>query len=162
MIKLQQKRKNGIDFYIAIKVGEIMKEHPEDKILIVSKDQGYLAIYDYCQAYTGYKNRIRVEESIEAGIVMLDGDTKRRKQILDGRENINMETEYALYKERNALYEQVRALLSDTPYMEDIDRIFGIMECSPTPKEKYMATLHAFGIQRGREIYRLMKQVEAA
>lgn len=162
MLKLKQRRKNGIDFYIAIKVGEIIKEYPDDKILIVSKDQGYLAIYDYCQAYSGYKDRIRVEESIETGIVMLDGDTERRRQILDSRESVNMETEYAIYKERTALYEKMKELLFGTPYMDDIDQIFGILEYAPTPKEKYTATLHAFGMKRGQEIYRIMKQVEAA
>ena len=162
MIKLKQKRKNGIDFYIAIKVGEIIKEHPEDKILIVSKDQGYLAIYDYCQEYVGMKDRIRGEESIETGIVMLDGDTKRRKQILDSRVSVNIETEYALYKERNAMYEQIAELLSDTPYMDDIEQIFGIMKYAATPKDTYTATLHAFGLKRGRKIYRIMKRVEVA
>ncbi len=162
MVKLKQVRHNGLDFYIATRVGQLLETNPGEKILIISKDQGYMAVMDYCETYAGLKDEIQLAESIEAGLIVLDGETERREQILNSRSVRKLETEYSLYKERNALYEQVKELLSGTPYMGDIDQIFGIMEYSPTQKEKYTATLHAFGIKRGQEIYRLMKLVEVA
>ena len=162
MVKLKQVRRNGLDFYIATCVGRIIENDPNEKILIVSRDQGYLAVMDYCKAYAGIRNEIQLAESVESGLILLDGDTERRRSILAKREVKNLETEYALYKERRSLYEKIKGLLYETPYIDEIERIFGIMEYAPTPKEKYTATLHAFGIKRGQEIYRIMKKLEIA
>lgn len=161
-VKLKQVRRNGLDFYIATRIGQLLETNPDEKILIISKDQGYLAVTDYCEKYSGMRDEIQLAETIEAGLLVIDGDTERRRKILDSRNVVSLEMEYALYNERNALYRQIAKILSDTPYMNDIDRIFGIMECSFTPKERYAATLHAFGIKRGQEIYRIMKRLGAA
>lgn len=161
-VKLKQVRRNGLDFYIATRIGQLLETNPDEKILIISKDQGYLAVTDYCEKYAGMRDEIQLAETIEAGLLVIDGDTERRRKILDSRKVVSLETEYALYNERNSLYRQIAELLSNTPYMDDIDRIFGIMEYSSTPKEKYAATLHAFGVKRGQEIYRIMKKFEAA
>lgn len=161
-VKLKQVRRNGLDFYIATRIGQLLETNPDEKILIISKDQGYLAVTDYCEKYAGMREKIQLAETIEAGLLVIDGDTERRRKILDNRNVVSLEMEYALYNERNALYRQIAELLSNTPYMDAIDQIFGIMEYSSTPKEKYAATLHAFGIRRGQEIYRIMKQLEAA
>lgn len=162
MVKLKQVRRNGLDFYIATRIGQLLETNPYEKILIISKDQGYLAVTDYCEKYAGMRDGIQLAETIEAGILVIDGDTERRRKILDSRSVVSLESEYALYNERNALYRQIAGLLANTPYMDDIDQIFGIMEYSPTLKEKYAATLHAFGIKRGQEIYRIMKRLGAA
>ena len=50
IVKLSQTRKNALDYYIAIRVGEIIKEYPNEKLLIVSKDKGYYAVLEYCES----------------------------------------------------------------------------------------------------------------
>ena len=157
-VKLAQVRKNGLDFYIAIRVGEILQKYPGEKILIVSQDQGYYAILDYCTAYGGIAGEIKFAASIEAGIVMLDGETDRRKRIMNIRKNTSLDTQFAIYQEKKSLYQQIAQLLADTPYADEVDRIFQIIETKDTPKKLYTATLHEFGTKRGLEIYRLIKK----
>ena len=158
LIKLTQIRKNGLDFYIAILVGKILQKYPKEKILIVSKDQGYYAILDYCEHYADMEDRIKFAASIETGIVMLDGDTARRSAIINSRGNINLESEYDKYQEKKELYKKVSEVVTGTSYAEELDRILGLVESKETPKELYTASLHTFGAKRGQEVYRLIKK----
>ena len=158
LVKLKQIRKNGLDFYIAIRVGEILQKYPGEKILIVSQDQGYYAILDYCSCYADIDERIRFATSIETGIVLLDGETSRRQTIMDARKSMNLETGYEKYQEKKALYERISAAIAGTPYADEIDRIFGLVRSKETPKALYTASLHTFGVKRGQEVYRLIKR----
>ena len=158
IVKLTQTRKNGLDFYIAIRVGEIIQKYPNEKILIVSQDQGFYAIMDYCTYYGGYSSRIKFAASIEAGIALLDGETCRRKTILENRRNTNLEAEYEKYREKMSLYNELSMILCDTPYEKELEKIFAIARSMDTPQKIYTATLHVFGAKRGQEIYRLIKR----
>lgn len=157
LIKLKQIRKNGLDFYIAIHVGEILQKYPKEKILIVSKDRGYYAVLDYCACYAGMEGMIKFAASIEAGIVMLDGDTVRRSTIINYRKSLNVESEYDKYQERKKLYRNISEAFAGTPYTGEIDMILDLVESEETPKKLYTASMHKFGAKRGQEIYRLIK-----
>lgn len=45
--KLVNMGKNGLDFYIATRVGEFYGGGHEDQVAIISKDQGFHAVRDY-------------------------------------------------------------------------------------------------------------------
>jgi hypothetical protein len=51
LVQLQQPRSNALDFYIAVKVGQIIAEDSKAKICIISKDNGFKSIYDYVSTY---------------------------------------------------------------------------------------------------------------
>ena len=162
MVKLKQVRRNGLDFYIAMRVGQLLETHRDEKILIISRDQGYLAVMDYCEIQAGMTDEIQLANTIETGLVAIDGDTERRHKIIESRMTESIDTQYALYKERMELYEQIKKVLTGTPYFDEIESIFGIIADAATPRDKYTTMLHLFGLDRGREIYRLIKQTEAA
>ena len=159
IVKLSQTRKNALDYYIAIRVGEIIKEYPNEKILIVSKDKGYYAVLEYCESYSEISDKIKLAPSIGTGLVMLDGNTNRRKVIMNKRRTIQLETEYQIHQERVALYKRVASALLSTPYSEEAKKASHLIETKNTPKELYMSSLHEFGVRRGQEIYRLIKNI---
>ncbi|MBR1629591.1 MAG: hypothetical protein IJ679_10080, partial [Lachnospiraceae bacterium] len=120
-------------------------------------DQGYYAILDYCSAYASIEGKIKFAASIEVGITMLDGETYRRNRIMERRKTTSLEMQYEKYQEKRILYEQISELFADTPYADEIDRIFGLVESKDTPRKLYTASMHEFGAKRGRAIYRLIK-----
>lgn len=87
-----------MDFYIAVMVGQIIQDDPQNRIMIVSKDKGFRAINNYCEKYTDLKNCIYLSDSIELGIVASENDTLRRKLIIDRRTRLSIEAEYRSYK----------------------------------------------------------------
>ena len=45
--KLVKTGKNGLDFYIATRIGEFYGNGHDDRVAIISKDQGFHAVRDY-------------------------------------------------------------------------------------------------------------------
>jgi len=158
LVRLVQNRKNGLDFYIATCVGEIVQKYPGEKILIISKDQGFHAIVEYCGAYKGMCGDIKFAPSIEIGIVMLDGATDRRNSIIERRRTTNIEDQYTKYVTKKTFYDKLSRLLSNTPYINELERVFELAVTMDTPKKLYTSVVRTFGTKRGREIYRLLKQ----
>ncbi len=159
MVKLKQIRKNGLDFYIAVKVGEIIRTHPGEKIMIVSHDQGFNAVLDYCELYADSLERICLAPTIESGIVLIDGDTPRKREILESRTVVDLESEYSTFRERRDLYNKISGMLIDTPYPAETQRIIDIITSTCSPRERYTAMLHEYGLKQGVELYRFVKDV---
>ena len=158
IVKLRMVGKNGLDFYIAVKVGQIAELYPDAKVLIVTKDSGYQAIRDYCQGYTALKNRVIIKGDIEEGIVAMDGDTARRKLILNKRERISIESEYIAFEERSKLQRDIIEACRGTEYEGVALKIIEILDSAATPRDRYLSSLRTFGRDDGAKIYRLIKE----
>ena len=159
IVKLRMIGKNGLDFYIAVKVGQIAESFPESKVLIVTKDNGYQAIRDYCHGYTALENRIIIKGDIEAGIIAIDGDTSRRETIIEKRERLSIESEYSAFMERKKLERDIIEACKGTEYEEVVSKIIRILDSAVTPKDRYLSSLRLFGRNEGAKIYRLIKEV---
>ena len=77
-VKLISTGKNGLDFYIAVRVGQIIERNNDRKILIVTGDSGYQAIRDFCLNYTNSGCKVYVYKDIESGIMSIDSNTERK------------------------------------------------------------------------------------
>ena len=63
--KLRRQGKNGLDFYIATKVGELFGANRCQSAVLVSNDAGFKAIREFWQECSGTKNRVAISSSIE-------------------------------------------------------------------------------------------------
>ena len=86
-VKLKNEGRNAMDFYIALHVGQMIA-NGSGKVLIVSGDKDFGAVRDYCE---GYGMTVAVAKSIEEGIVLIDGDTERKKMIEGQRERVDLD-----------------------------------------------------------------------
>ena len=158
IIKLQTVRKNGLDFYIAVKVGQIVETYPMSSVLIVTRDNGYQAIKDYCQNYTVLRDRVVIKENIEAGIIAIDADTTRRKTITDKRERLSIESEFSAFEERNKLERDIIDVCKGTEYEDAAPEIMKMLKSVSTPRDRYLSSLRTFGRSDGEKIYRLIRK----
>jgi len=55
--KLLKQRKNGLDFYITTKLGELFGAGRTNRAVIISNDTGFQAVREYWQERFGTKNR---------------------------------------------------------------------------------------------------------
>ena len=157
-VKLKDVGKNGLDFYIAVRVGQILQDDPSEKILIVSKDTGFTAVREYCDTYTQIRNPIVIKGSIEQGIVALDGDTERRRMIASRREKLTIDIAYASYREREHMKDMILHKLKGTEFEGAEKEILEILENNSTPRERYRSSLHRFGRKEGTKIYRFIRE----
>lgn len=159
IVKLVDEGKNNLDFYIAVKVGELLSKNPESKILIVSKDQGFYAVQQYCASYSALKNQIVIESTIERGIALVDGETTRKAEIERRRESVAIESEFKVHEARRQLQEEIAELLSGEGYGDLAERVYTLLDKAETPREKYLSMLKGFGRSDGGKIYRLIRKV---
>lgn len=159
IVKLKNVGKNGLDFYIAVRVGQIVAKNPDTKILIVTRDVGYQAIGQYCEAYTGLTNPVIIKDSIEAGIAVLDGETDRQKRIVERRKKVSIESAYASYEEKLQIEKIVAGKFLGTEYEALTDEIIEWVNTTSSPRERYLSALHRFGRVGGAEIYRIIKEM---
>ncbi len=159
IVKLKTVGKNGLDFYIAVKVGQMIERDPESKILIITKDSGYSAIRDYCELYSGLRDRVVIQKDIVSGIDSIDGNTGRRRMIDHQIERISIETEFARYEERKHMRNTIIEHFRGTEYAAKIDSILGIIENSASQRERYLSSLRSFGRINGTRIYHMLKDV---
>ena len=75
--ELLEPRKNGLDFYIATKVGELFGANQCQRAVVVSRDNGFQALRDFWQECSGTKNRVALSENIEYGIVAVGENSER-------------------------------------------------------------------------------------
>lgn len=68
--KLLVKRKNGLDFYIATKVGELLGANCCNQAVLISNDNGFKSIREFCQECSGTKNQVYIGNCIEHGIIV--------------------------------------------------------------------------------------------
>ena len=155
--RLVTKRRNGLDFYIATKVGELFGAGLCHRAVLVSCDHGFQAIRDFWQECSGTKNRVAVSDCIEQGILSSGENSKRSDLIRSYRKTVDIGNFYAAYQEnikvRKALWDTFRGTAFE-PRLKEIEEI---IRTGASPKVIYLDALRRFGRKDGQEVYRMLK-----
>jgi len=157
--KLKNTGKNGLDFYIATRVGEFYGSGHKDRVAIISKDQGYKAVRDYWDERLPAGNKIIISPSVERGLIASNENTDRVKCLKKQLSGTEIDVFQAGYEERMRLREILRQMFSGTDYAGKMPEIQNMMETAKTPKIIYLDSLRRFGKKQGLEIYRQIKPV---
>lgn len=155
--KLLTKRKNGLDFYIATKVGEIFGQERSQNAVIVSNDTGFQAVRDYWQGRSGTKHRVALAETIEHGFVAAGENSERTRLIKSGRKAVDIGQFYAAYQENIKLQRAIETAFEQTEYTDRLQEIQELLRPGVSPKIIYLDSLKHFGRKAGQEIYRCLK-----
>lgn len=155
--KLLRQRKNGLDFYIATKVGELFGANRCKNAVLVSNDSGFKAIREFWQECSGTKNRVAISDSIEYGIIASSEVSERAKRIRTYRKTVDIGNFYAAYQESLKLQQMLQDKFSGTAFAERLQEIEGILKTGTSPKVIYLDSLRHFGRKDGQEIYRILK-----
>lgn len=160
--KLADKGKNGLDFYIASKIGEVFGNGYEGSIAIVSKDQGFRSVQSYWKKKAEKKQRIILNTSVEQCIRSAAENHTRTALVQRQLKKISLETEFAKHEERIRLRNKLEELFKETKYWDEIDKIQKILGEENSRKIIYLEALKTFGKKDGLEIYRRTREMLAA
>jgi len=155
--KLLTKRKNGLDFYIATKVGELFGAGCCKNAVLISHDNGFQAIRDFWQECSGTKNRVAISDSIEQGIITAGEASERAELIRSYRKTVDIGNFYAAYQENQKLQRLLQEAFSGTSFADRLNEIESIMKTGTSPKVIYLDSLRHFGRKGGQEVYRILK-----
>lgn len=160
--KLVNKRKDALDFYIAVKVGEILAQDDDVNVGIVSNDKGFKNVKDYWEGRITPINRLVSGETIASCILSSAESTKRKTIVQKNMTRVELENVIQEYKERESLNRIKEALIEEfekTEYEKLIPQIIDIVEKSSNSKTLYINSLKFFGKEKGLGVYRQLKQV---
>lgn len=155
--ELLEKRKNGLDFYIATKLGELFGAERCKNAVIVSNDTGFQAVRDYWQERSGTKHRVFLSGNIEHGVIASGEISERASALRAGKKTVEIGQFYAAYQERCKLKQKIQDGFGETAYASHSEEIQNILQASSSPKVIYLSSLRCFGRQNGQEIYRMLK-----
>lgn len=155
--KLLMKRKNGLDFYIATKVGELFGAGRCKNAVLISNDSGFQAIRDFWQECSGTKNRVAISDTIEHGIITAGETSERADRIRAYRKTVDIGNFYAAYQENQNLQKILRGAFAGTAFEGRLKEIEDILKTGTSPKVIYLDSLRHFGRKEGQEIYRILK-----
>lgn len=156
---LFKQRKNGLDFYIATKVGELFGADRTRHAVVVSKDSGFQALQDFWQSRSGTPHRIGLGETIEQGILVFSENTPRFSTILSLRKMDNISKSYAAMQAERKQKEVLSAALESTPYADRLTDIHDLLKTGLPPKRLYPEALHRFGRADGLAIYHILREL---
>lgn len=157
--KLIHTGKNGLDFYIATRVGEFYGAGHKDRVAIISKDNGYKAVRDYWDVRLPSNNKIIISQSVERSLIASNDNSDRVKCLKEKLAGVEIDVFQARYEERMKLREILRQIFGGTDYAGKMPEIQKMMETGKTPKVIYLNSLHQFGRKQGLEIYNQIKPV---
>lgn len=155
--KLKKAGKNGLDFYIASRVGEFYGFGHTDQVAIISKDKGFQAVCDYWNVRLPSNKQIIVSPSVERSLIASNDNSDRVKRLSKKLQRADIEVFQARYEERKKLQEVLGETLNGTAYAEYLWEIQDMIETGKTSKIIYLNSLHRFGKEQGLEIYRSIK-----
>lgn len=155
--KLKSKRKNGLDFYIATRLGELFGSGCCDTAVLVSKDEGFQAIREYWTECSAVRHRVTISESIERGIVSANEVGERAERIRMRMKTTDIGTFFALYEENLKLRRLLEEIFATTEFACQIDQIEEILKNGKTAKVIYLDSLRSFGRKNGLKIYQTLK-----
>lgn len=158
--KLVTKRRNGLDFYIATKVGELFGAGRCKNAVLISHDNGFQAIRDFWQERSGTKNRVTISDCIEQGIISAGENSERAALIRSHRKTVDIGSFYAAYQENIKLQTVLHDTFSGTAFEPRLKEIEEILRTGASPKVIYLDSLRRFGRKGGQEVYRLLKTCE--
>lgn len=155
--KLKNVRKNGLDFYIASKVGEIFAMDRNAKIAIVSADNGFQALLDYWKPRLLVKNQLVKCKTIAKSLMCVYGETTRKALVKNNIGILDLQEEFVKYEERKRIVTKITDLFSNTDYENLIFQIVDVITLSDKPQVLYLNSLKSFGRKTGTEVYRKIK-----
>ena len=158
--KLKTVRKNGLDFYIASKVGEIFAANPDAKIAIISADNGFQAVLDYWRPRLRKQNQLVRRKTIAKALICVNGEEVRKKLVTENMEILELQTMFAKYEERKRIVAGITNIFADTEYESLISQIVDVVIASEKPRILYLTSLKSFGKKNGTEVYRKIKDAE--
>jgi len=155
--KLLKVRKNGLDFYIATKVGEIVGAGYRGNIAIISRDEGFQSLREYWANRADPPRRVLVSESIERGIVSANMADRRTAQIRQRMKMTDIGGFHAACEERNRLRRLLEESFAGTGLTGRMEEIEALVKSGGSPKVIYLDALRRFGRKDGLEVYRRLK-----
>ena len=158
--KLKTVRKNGLDFYIASKVGEIFVANPDAKIAIISADNGFQAVLDYWRPRLRKQNQLVRCKTIAKALICVNGEEDRKKLVTENMEILELQTMFAKYEERKRIVAGITNIFADTEYESLISQIIDVVIASEKPRILYLTSLKSFGKKNGTEVYRKIKDAD--
>lgn len=155
--KLQNTGKNGLDFYIASRVGEFYGSGHKERVAIISKDQGYKAVRDYWDVRLPSNKKIIISPSVERGLIASNDNSERVKRLRGKLASVDIDVFQAKYEERVKMQQLLQQIFHETEYENKMAEIQDMVETTKSPKIVYLNSLHRFGRNQGLEIYRRIK-----
>lgn len=161
--KLARTGKNALDFYIAAECG-CLSASGERQISIISKDKGFSAIADFFCIKSEIEGvTVHVAPNIEKALLSSNAseDVERKKFIKEKSRTLNIDSEQARIKEHREFVNKIIKTFEGTEYEKKTDNILKFIEKqdTKTPRILYTGSLHEFGREDGRVIYRMLKKV---
>ncbi len=157
--ELFMKRKNGLDFYIATKVGEIFGAERCKHAVIVSNDSGFQALRDFWQERSKTAHRVVISESIEHGIVSVNEVSERADLIRTNRKPENIGHFYAFLQEEIRRQNALRDAFEGSEYEARLQEIGDVLKTQTSLKLMYLESLRRFGRKGGQEVYQRLKSI---
>lgn len=155
--KLQNTGKNGLDFYIASRVGEFYGSGHKERVAIISKDQGYKAVRDYWDVRLPSNKKIIISPSVERSLIASNDNSERVKRLKGKLASVDIDVFQAKYEERVKMQQLLQQIFYETEYENKMAEIQDMVETTKSPKIVYLNSLHRFGRNQGLEIYRRIK-----
>lgn len=155
--KLQNTGKNGLDFYIASRVGEFFGSGHNERVAIISKDQGYKAVRDYWDVRLPTNKKIIISPSVERSLIASNDNSERVKLLKGKLASVDIDVFQAKYEERIRMQQLLKEIFHETEYENKMSEIQDMVKTTKSPKIVYMDSLHRFGRNQGLEIYRRIK-----
>lgn len=155
--KLLKVRKNGLDFYIATKVGEIVGAGYRGNIAIISRDEGFQAVRDYWTTRAVPTRRVLVNESISRSIISANEPTQRTQLVQQELKLLDIGNFFSAYEESLKLKKMLEEAFAGTEFSSRTGEIEDILKNGKTPKVIYLDTLHRFGRKDGLVVYKMLK-----
>lgn len=155
--KLMKTQKNGLDFYIATRLGEIFGAGYTGSAVIVSRDVGFQAVRDYWTSVAQRPRRVCLSENIKRGIVTANLGDQRGERVRQRMKPVDIAAFYAAYQENKRIRGILEDALEGTDFLSRTGDIQDILKKGKTAKVIYLDVLHRFGRKDGLEIYRRLK-----
>lgn len=157
--KLQNQRKNALDFYIATRLGEMIGGGYQESIAIISNDKGFKAVQEYWRECSEPKRRILLAGTITEGIIAANRADERTRMLRHQEKIVNIEVEYARYEEARRIRKLLEEQFHDTEYAAHLEKIEEVYKHRDNKKVLYLDSLKCFGRKDGVQIYNRMKQI---
>lgn len=159
VVKLLTPRKNALDTYISVTVGQLMEK--EREIAIISRDSGFESVKDYIKVVNAKDIQLVRADNIEQAFALFNSaENKNRRQLVAERlKTVSLDEVSARLKERERIIDKVMDALADTPYRFRAKQVCELFDNKDTGKKKiYTSTIHNFGRAEGLEIYNIIKE----
>ena len=153
-IKLIREGKNGLDFYIASELANVIAKEPFNENVIISHDKGFNAVRDYWRNRDGLQV-IRCD-SISDFVAYIKGH-KVCVMNLCSKDKRNLDELRKEYEANHETENMLRKIYAGTEYASSIKDIQNIYEDNHDLLTKYRAFLKRFGKSKGTEAYHMLQ-----